>query len=50
MKYAIEMSSVAMIYTPNFVKIGLGIEKLMGGFTDTETTWRYHNRSIIFSK
>jgi hypothetical protein len=36
MKYAVEMGSGAMIYTPSFMKIGLGIQKLWGGggFTD----------------
>jgi hypothetical protein len=28
MKYAVEMGSVAMIYIPNFIKIGSGIQKL----------------------
>jgi hypothetical protein len=31
MKYAIEIGSVPMIYIPSFVKIGSGIQKLMGG-------------------
>jgi hypothetical protein len=31
MKYADEMGSVAMIYTPSFMKIGSGIRKLIGG-------------------
>jgi hypothetical protein len=31
MKYAVEMASVAMIYIPSFIKIGSGIQKLMGG-------------------
>jgi hypothetical protein len=31
MKYAIEMDSAAMIYIPSFVKIGSGIQKLIGG-------------------
>jgi hypothetical protein len=35
MKYATEMGSVAMIYIPCFIKTGSGIQKLMGGFTDT---------------
>jgi hypothetical protein len=34
MKYAVEMGSVIMIYIPNFIKIGSGIEMLMG---DTQT-------------
>jgi hypothetical protein len=31
MKYAIEIGSGAMIYIPSFIKIGSGIQKLMGG-------------------
>jgi hypothetical protein len=31
MKYAVEMGSDAMIYIPSFIKIGLGIQKLIGG-------------------
>jgi hypothetical protein len=34
MKYAIEMGSGAMIYVPRFIKIGSGIQKLIGGITD----------------
>jgi hypothetical protein len=30
MKYAVEMGSGAMIYTPSFIKVGSGIQKLMG--------------------
>jgi hypothetical protein len=32
MKYAVEMVSVAIIYSyvPNFIKIGSGVQKLMG--------------------
>jgi hypothetical protein len=34
------MVSGALIYIPNFVKIGSGVEKLIGGYTDTHTyTW-----------
>jgi hypothetical protein len=41
MKYAVEMGSFAMIYIPSFIKIGLGIQKLLGGggFTGTQTVW-----------
>jgi hypothetical protein len=42
MKYAIEMGSGVVIYIPGYLKTGLGIKKLMGGFTDTENTQRYH--------
>jgi hypothetical protein len=37
MKCAFEMGSGAMIYIPSFIKIGPGIQELMGGYTDTET-------------
>jgi hypothetical protein len=35
MKYAIEMGSGAMIHIPRFLKIGSGIQKLIG-FTDRQ--------------
>jgi hypothetical protein len=36
MKYATEMGSGAMIYIPSFIKIGSGIQKLMGeGYSQT---------------
>jgi hypothetical protein len=31
MKHAVEMGSGAMICMPSFIKIGSGIQKLMGG-------------------
>jgi hypothetical protein len=31
MKYAVEMGPGAMIYVPNFIKIGPAIQKLIGG-------------------
>jgi hypothetical protein len=31
MKYAVEMGSHAMIYTPSFVKTSSDIQKLIGG-------------------
>jgi hypothetical protein len=38
MKYAVEMGSGAMIYTPSFIKIGSAIQKLIeGGYTDTKS-------------
>jgi hypothetical protein len=37
MKYAVEMGSGAKIYIPSFIKIGSGIPKLIGGYTDTQT-------------
>jgi hypothetical protein len=48
MKYAVEMGSGAMIYIQSFIKIGSGIQKLMGGgFTDTQTARRAY---FYFSK
>jgi hypothetical protein len=38
MNYVAEMGSGAMIYIPNFIKIGSGIQKLIGGirrYTDS---------------
>jgi hypothetical protein len=35
MKYAVEMGSVAIGYIPFYVKIGSGIQTLMGGYTDS---------------
>jgi hypothetical protein len=35
MKYAVEMSSVAIIHIPSFIKIGSGIQKLIKGDTQT---------------
>jgi hypothetical protein len=34
---ALEMGSVAMIYIQSFIKTGSGIQKLIGGYTDTQT-------------
>jgi hypothetical protein len=31
MKYAVEIGSGAMTYTPSFIKIGSGVLKLIGG-------------------
>jgi hypothetical protein len=36
MKCAIEMVSGAVKYTPSFMKIGSGVQTLIGGFTDTQ--------------
>jgi hypothetical protein len=37
MKYAVSVASSAMIYIPSFIKISSGIQKFMGGNTDTQT-------------
>jgi hypothetical protein len=53
MKYAVEMGSGAMIYSyiPNFIKIGSGILKLMGGgFTDTQTAYHLISLLLFFSR
>jgi hypothetical protein len=40
MKYAVDMGSGAMICIQSFIKIGSGIQKLMGrGNTRTQTVW-----------
>jgi hypothetical protein len=51
MKYAVEMGSGVMIYTP---KIGSGIHKVIwgggGGFKETQRAWCCHKPTLIFSK
>jgi hypothetical protein len=49
MKYAAEMGSCIMIHIPSFIKIGSGIQKLKGEYTDTQTTWRSHKPTFIYS-
>jgi hypothetical protein len=39
MKHAVEMSSGVMIYIPSFIKIGSGIQKLIGGIP-RQIAWR----------
>jgi hypothetical protein len=41
MKYAVDVDTNAMIYIVSFVKIGSGIQKLMGGYTDIPTHRQY---------
>jgi hypothetical protein len=36
MKYTVETGS-GVIYIPSFIRNGLGIQKLMGGYIDTQT-------------
>jgi hypothetical protein len=52
MKFAVKMGSDAMIYIPSFIKIGSGIQKLIDTQTDTDTqtVWRLHKPTFIFSK
>jgi hypothetical protein len=37
MKYAVEMGLGALIYIPSFIKIGSGIQTLIGGDTHTQS-------------
>jgi hypothetical protein len=38
MKYAVEMGSGAVIYVSSFIKIGSGIQKMLGGiYIQTES-------------
>jgi hypothetical protein len=46
MKYTTEMGSGAMIHVPSFIKIGSGIQKLTGGYTDTRAAWRLHTATL----
>jgi hypothetical protein len=39
MKYAVEMGSGAMVYIPNFIKIGASIKKLIEGILKAQTAW-----------
>jgi hypothetical protein len=51
MKYAVEMDSGAIIYTPSFIKIGLGIQKLIAGVTQTHRhTDRLESAQAYFRK
>jgi hypothetical protein len=46
MEYAVEMSSGSMIYIPSFIKIGSGIQKLIGGgYTVTHTHTHTHTET-----
>jgi hypothetical protein len=52
MKHAVEMGSGAMIYSyvPSFIKNGSAIQKLIRGYTNTQTARRSHKPTFIFSK
>jgi hypothetical protein len=49
---AVGMGSGVMMYIPNFIKLGSGIQNLMmgGRFTDTQTAWRSHKPNSVFFK
>jgi hypothetical protein len=46
MKYTVLMGSGAMIYIPSFIKIGSGIQKLIGGRGDSQAAWRLHKPAL----
>jgi hypothetical protein len=50
MMYPDAMDSGAMIYIPSFIKIGPVIQKVIGGYTDTQTAWGWQEPTFIFSK
>jgi hypothetical protein len=39
MRYTIEMGSGDMLYMSSFIKIGSAIQKLIGGYRNTQTAW-----------
>jgi hypothetical protein len=39
MKYAVEMGLNAMMCIPIFIKIGVAVQKLTRGYTNTQTAW-----------
>jgi hypothetical protein len=41
------MGSGAVIYVPSFIKIGSGVQKLIGGYTDTDTHTHGQHRDFI---
>jgi hypothetical protein len=49
-QYAVEMGLCAIIYTyiPSFMRIRSAIQKLQGGYTDTQTAWWSHKPIFIF--
>jgi hypothetical protein len=47
MKYAIETVSEAIICIPNLIQNGEAIQKLIGGYTNTQTAWRSHKPTLI---
>jgi hypothetical protein len=36
MNYAADLGTDAMMYIPSLIKIGSGIQKFMGGYTNTQ--------------
>jgi hypothetical protein len=48
MKYAVEVDTSAMTYSKFRKKIGSGIQKLMGGYTDKQTHRQYGDHKRLF--
>jgi hypothetical protein len=46
MRYAVERVPGVMIYIPRFIKTGSGIQKLMGGGSQTQRAWRSHKPTL----
>jgi hypothetical protein len=46
LKYADGMASVATTYIPGFIKIGSGIQQLIGGGIHRHTKWRSHKPAL----
>jgi hypothetical protein len=50
MKYAVEMGSGAVIYIPNFLKIGLDIQMLIRGWGFIDTQLHGHTESMEIAR
>jgi hypothetical protein len=48
MKHAVQMGSRVMIYVPSLIKIGSGIQKLIGGYTEKKTATWSHKATLCF--
>jgi hypothetical protein len=42
------MDSGAMIYMPSLINVGSVIQKLIGGYTGTQTAWLSHKPTYIY--
>jgi hypothetical protein len=51
MKYAVEIGLGTTVYIPRFIKTNSSIQKVKGGYTDTQTAWdRLRLLQFIFHK
>jgi hypothetical protein len=50
MKYAAEMGSVAIIYISVLIKLDVGIQKLIEGYTGTQTGCRSYRKMKCLQK